>query len=234
MIHFTSRKYELNTYNTQNSESDIIYSKYGSSLSSGISTDIYYHGNSVLDSFTTPRYVQRISKDEQDQMEVEKQSKVDVLELNHLEQLLPLATNDILDIKSNYFSINKKLEIYIPQCESWPIDAQCSSSTCTNYLLRTSTNIHAKQLISGCSSIKPAIHYNPGTLYKDSSTILPCLPTKQGFGEIVSQSSHELFSFASNGYSNIRVPDFKRLINDCGKMQVLHRLLPRLFAEKHR
>lgn len=38
----------------------------------------------------------------------------------------------------------------------------------------------------------------------------------------------------SKGYSGIEIPDFKRLINDCGKMKILDKLLKKLYNEKHR
>ena len=46
--------------------------------------------------------------------------------------------------------------------------------------------------------------------------------------------SIELMHFGSNGYSEIQVPAFKRLINDCGKMSILDKLLKNLYFEKHR
>ena len=49
-----------------------------------------------------------------------------------------------------------------------------------------------------------------------------------------SEITSDLMRLGSNGFSNIRVPDFKRLINDCGKMGVLHKLLKKLNKEKHR
>jgi SNF2 family DNA or RNA helicase len=113
----------------------------------------------------------------------------------------------------------------------------CSSSSFTNYFARSSNNTHSKQIITSSRQIRPSKHFYPGRLLHDKSTLLETDPkygNLEGLELFETGETEELMNKGSNGFSKIQVPDFKRLINDCGKMGVLDTLLKQLYSEKHR
>ena len=98
-------------------------------------------------------------------------------------------------------------------------------------------NFHAKRFIGGGKRILPSKNAEPGNLLQDNSTLLPGSADKNYLNNFFCADeggATEIMLTGSNGYSNINVPDFRRLINDCGKMTILHKLLQRLYNEKHR
>ena len=252
MLHFLSKNVETNKYHYTNAtEADRIVIPYGSMLSQGTSTNIVNHTVSILDTFTrynvydlTPELIQQRQKvtevDEDAQMQAPEDSETKIVTLtekNNLEVVRPLVLPSLLIAKREITNFNKRLEFVQDMVVTWPVNLICDSSSFTNYYTVLSNNIYAKQLATIGKQIRPSHYTSPGKLLQDKSTLLPGDPTihvLNGFEMAEAGGSSEFMHLGSNGYSQIQVPDFRRLINDCGKMGILDKLLKKLFVEKHR
>jgi len=155
----------------------------------------------------------------------------------NLECIRPLVINKAIEMKREATNNKSSLEFFQEKAETCSIDLRCRSSTFTSNFKRTMMNIYARQLICNGKILRPSKESCPGKLLQDKSTMLPGDPSQNnlnGFELAEEGGLGELMKTGSNGFSSIQVPDFKRLINDCGKMGILHSLLQQLSAGKHR
>ena len=243
ILHFISKKYELNKYKYLNSEDQNLYEvKYESMLSKDIDLWIYNPRISILQSFTSKRIteIKPIQAEEENKMmEVDNEAdkKLNIFKTSQLEIIDPLVLPDLLSWKQVITKLSWKLEFYLSKVSSWPVDIIWSSSTFQNRYKLILSNFVGKQLITGGNITKPSLASHPGKLSSWYSSLLPIDLKNIIVNKYDSESyggSIELMHSGSNGYSSIQVPDFKRLINDWGKMGILDKLLKRLYIEKHR
>lgn len=249
MIHLMTSQYSVNKYNYMNNEDDNIHLKYGSMLSSGVSLNIANHQLTMLESYTNYNVFEKVTlvKDNkvtegsQDvamvEQEVKDEEYVPLTEKYGLEVVRPLVLPTTYLLKREITNFNKRVEFYQSKLDCCPADVYSSSSSFANNHLQLTYNIFGKQFIAVGSGLRPSKHTSQGKLLYDHSTLLPTSvydKSKSGFSFADEFGTDELMHSGSNGYSKIQVPDFRRLINDCGKMSALDSLLKKLFAEKHR
>lgn len=226
----------------------MIYAPYGSNLAINTDCAIVNQNISILESYqkyevyesvNLPPKVKDITPANNGDVEMttDKGRKKLMIDKLNLEIVKPLIVASALDMKFEFTRHNSKLEFFQDRVDSCVIDIMCSSSSFTNYFARISNSNHSKQIITSSRRIRPSKQNYPGRLLHDKSTLLDTnvkYQNLEGLELFETRETEKLMSNGSNGFSKIQVPDFKRLINDCGKMGVLDSLLKRLHSEKHR
>jgi len=143
----------------------------------------------------------------------------------------PLICNSILDIKEKLYKPLTRHRFYIPRAIAMPIKVSCSSSRVRSEMSNTFNNLYANKLLFG-SGFRQYLVKETKTLQSifnfDGMATSPYIEEQLDKGLLT-----PLF-YKNEGYSQVELPSFERLVADCAKLKKLDELLVRLKRENHR
>ena len=144
--------------------------------------------------------------------------------------LHPLIINTILSRKN---CINNKLiknRCYIPKAISFPPLLICSSKRSIINQKGIKYNLLLNKILYGINFSQ----YNKTINLKISPITREILNSEKNNNKFIECGLMTPLFYKSEGYTQLELPSFERLISDCGKLKKLDELLKKLILENHR
>jgi chromatin-remodeling ATPase INO80 len=143
----------------------------------------------------------------------------------------PLVINSLIELKQGIYRDLTKHRVFIPKVMAPPIEFFTSSSRLITELENKTNNLILNKILYG-RNFKQINHKETKKLVDyfrfNNSYSIPYIEDELHEGIMT-----DLF-YKYEGYSQIELPSFERLIADCAKLKKLDELLKRLHKENHR